>query len=496
MRLPFLARRASAATRLTQALLDHGCLALLDGAGNVIQHGEGFLAAAKGQALALAEPALSRVKAAAAEQEPLDLAAETPSGIPLALSLRPTGRASPAAILRATGMARERALEQQLEQAQRLQSVGQLAGGIAHDFNNLLTAIIASADELLASEGTETNPELAQIRASAQRGAALVRQLLAFGGRQILRPRLVALSQAVEDAAGLIGRLLGKDIHLDLALEQPSRLVRVDQTQLDQVLLNLAVNARDAMKPGGTLTIATGHRMVLEPVTEGPEHIPPGRYATLSVSDTGAGIPPDVLPRIFEPFFTTKKTTGGTGLGLATVLGIVRQSGGYLTVRSAPGQGTCFTILLPRVAGLPPTQEKLPAAIDAAKAATPVSPQAQARSLLLVEDEAPIRLLTARALRRAGWHVTESPSADEALTLSLENLACVVSDVSMPGLDGVSFVRQLRQRLPGLPAVLMSGYADQVQREALAAEHMLFLAKPFAMADLVRAAESACQAAS
>jgi len=333
------------------------------------------------------------------------------------------------------------------------------------------------------------------VRASARRGAALVAQLLAFGRRQTLMPRVLALNDAIANAAALLGRVLGEGIVLKLELEEPGRMVRVDPTQFDQVLVNLAVNARDAMAGQGTLTIASGHRLLLRAETIGAELVPPGRYATVEVRDTGAGIPPDVLPHILEPFFTTRRERGGTGLGLSTVHGIVRQSGGYLAVESQLGVGTCMRILLPRHEAAAPW-EHAPAAPPPPRTDAPASPMQG--EILLVEDEAPVRRLAERILTRRGWKVFAAACAQDALDIvegaETLHLVCVVSDVVMPGMDGPALVRALRETLPSLPAVLVSGYADAPLRAQLASEHVRFLSKPFAMEELASAVAAAVAA--
>ena len=253
-----------------------------------------------------------------------------------------------------------------------------------------------------------------------------------------------------------------------------------DPAQLDQVLLNLAVNARDAMPDGGTLTIATGHAVVLRPEGEGPGALPPGRYALLEVTDTGCGIPPEVLPRLFEPFFTTRPGQGGTGLGLATVQGIVAQSGGRITVESEPGAGTRFRIHLPR--------QEAPAALPPAPAAAAAA-IGSAGPIVLVEDEDTLRRLAERVLARAGHAVLPADGAEGALALldGAPQPAALVSDVAMPGMDGVALARRLRTRWPGLPVVLLSGYAEAALGADLAGEGLHFLAKPYAPAELLAA---------
>jgi two-component system, cell cycle sensor histidine kinase and response regulator CckA len=413
------------------------------------------------------------------------------------------------------------------EQERRLRVVGQLAGGIAHDFNNLLTAILGAADAIVGRAETpaDTVADVQQIRRGVERGAALVRQLLAFSRQQTLQPRVVAVNAAIEDAARLLHRLLGAKIVLTLELEQPGRRVMVDPGQLDQVLLNLAVNARDAMAEGGTLTLASGHETLYRPRLAGPETIPPGRYVTITVADSGAGIAEAVMPRIFEPFFTTKRAPGtsglgtsglggagpggngpggngqgglgqggtgqggtgqgGTGLGLPSVLGIVRQSGGFVEVASQVGIGTRIVVYLPRYTATE-------AALIPPRPLAPVTTGGAGRVALVVEDEAPVRLVLARALTRAGWRVLAAETAESALEMlhgpdesSDSQPSVVISDVVMPGMDGPALVRAVRRICPGIPAVLVSGYAEPVLRQDLAAADIAFLAKPYATAELL-----------
>jgi two-component system, cell cycle sensor histidine kinase and response regulator CckA len=475
---------------LDAVMADPACsVAVLDRGGAVVRAGAAFFALA-GAVPCFSEPVAGRYRAALAAGEGFVASADLLRGgtsVPVSLSLMPTGKRRRTAVLHLTDLSHERDLAEQLAQAQRLQAVGELAAGIAHDFNNLLTAILGAAIDLDVHTSAAGREDLAQIRASAQRGAALVRQLLAFGRQQTLQPRVLALNDAVRGVADLLRRLLD-GVRLELDLEEPGRMVRVDPMQLDQVLMNLAVNAGRAMPGGGTLRIATGRRLLLQAVTEGGEVIPAGRYATLEMSDTGSGIAPDILPRIFEPFFTTRRGAGGTGLGLSTVLGIVHQSGGFLSVKSVPGEGASFCITLPRYEASPMAVSPvaLPHAADQVVSAGPV---------LVVDDEAPVRGLAARALRRAGWEVIEAANGDEALEVVKGDLALVVSDVIMPGLDGLGLVRALRERQPGLKALLMSGYADARQRNALATQDIQFLGKPFRPAELVALAGDPPEAA-
>jgi len=410
------------------------------------------------------------------------------------LSVREAGPKITGAVLRFTDITPQRQLEAQLAHSQKLQATGQLAGGIAHDFNNLLTAILGAADGILAAMPTgEVGEDAQQIRASALRGAALVRQLLAFGRQQTLQPQTLAVNAVIEDVSGLLRRLLGGQVRLSLALERPGRMVRADPTQLDQVLINLAVNARDAMPRGGELTLRSGHITVYRPLTHGAETIPPGRYVMIEVQDSGEGIAPEVLPRIFDPFFTTKRDCGGSGLGLSTVHGIVRQSDGFLAVESEIGRGTSVRIYLPRWDGaeavaiprLPPVEPRPP----------PPSSDDRRPVVLLVDDEDAVRRLAERALSRAGWEVLSADSGESALELlrarapDLPGIAALVSDMVMPGMDGTALVPAVRAQLgrPGLPVILVSGYAESPLRCGLEAAEVVFLAKPYSLADLVAA---------
>ncbi|MBL6454130.1 response regulator [Belnapia sp. T6] len=388
-------------------------------------------------------------------------------------------------LLRILDRTAERRAEARLAAGARLEVIGRLAGGIAHDFNNLLGIILGgTAAARAAAPGPAVTTELAAVEDAARRGAALVGQLLAFARQQRLQPRIIELNAAITGLAPLLRRLLGEGVRLDLALEEPGRRVRVDPAQLDQVLLNLAANAREAMLAGGVLTIGTTHALVLG---EGDPSLPPGRYAVLEVRDTGCGIPPEALPRLFEPFFTTRPERGGTGLGLATVQGIVAQSGGRIAVESTPGVGTCFRIHLPRQEG-PVDQPAVPPAAVPAPGSGP---------LLLVEDEAPLRRLAERVLARAGHEVLPAESAEAALDLLEDSPppALLVSDVAMPGMDGVELARRLRQRWPSLPVVLLSGYAEAALAADLAGEGFRFLAKPYAPAELLAALGTAGQPA-
>jgi two-component system cell cycle sensor histidine kinase/response regulator CckA len=383
-------------------------------------------------------------------------------------------------------------LEAQVMQSQKLQAVGELAAGVAHDFNNLLTAVIGAADEVLARgpADPDTIDDLRQIRSSADRGADLVRQLLTFGRQQALQPRIVAINDAVQSLAGLLRRLLGSNVALELNLDSPGPAVRMDPTQLDQVLVNLAVNARDAMRGGGRLTLCTRSITLDQAFVQGGETISPGCYGVVEVQDTGTGIPAEMLFRIFDPFFTSKRDQGGSGLGLFTVQSIVQRSGGFLAVESEEGRGTRFRIHLPRheqetAESLPPPNTpRAPAAADPG-----------GRTVLLVDDDDGVRTMTGRALRKRGWTVIAVDSGDAALAWLHEDaaragsLSIIVSDAMMPGIGGPALVRAVQALQPGLPAILTSGYAETAIPGGRAAGWMQFLAKPYTLQAIMAVVE-------
>ena len=411
-----------------------------------------------------------------------------------AVALREADEAVSGVILQFNDITAQTQLEAQLLQSQKLQAVGQLAGGIAHDFNNLLTAVIGAADDALARVTADPDmvEDLEHIRASAERGASLVRQLLAFGRQQTLQPRAIAINAAVQSITTLLRRLLGSTIKLELELEQPDRTIRVDPTQLDQVLVNLAVNARDAMPNGGQLTLRTGHVTLYRALTRGEEAIPPGRYVMIEVQDTGVGIPAEILPRIFDPFFTTRREKGGSGLGLSTVHGIVRQSDGFVAVDSLVGKGTRIRLYLPRHDGDAVDIPLAPvwAPIEKPHAALPEG-RTDAGTILVVDDEDSVRRLAVRALSRANWTVIEAASGEAAMALlsarAGARLDAIVSDVVMPGMDGRTLVRAVRELYPALPALLASGYAQDSVRGDLSTEGITFIPKPYTLKALVEA---------
>lgn len=411
----------------------------------------------------------------------LDAMADDPDAA-VELHCRPL-RGEPGALLRLQDITEQRRLRSQLTAASRMQAIGQLAGGVAHDFNNLLATISVSAEAALARRpGGETEADLEQILDSAGRGARLVGQLLAFASAQPMQPRILELGDAILAAEPLLRRLVGGAVRIDLTLDRGVAPVRLDPTQLDQLLLNLAANARDAMEGGGRLRIALFGRTLSRPLSGAEGPVPEGAWVVLEVADQGCGMAPAVLRRVFEPFFTTRRGKGGTGLGLSTVLGVVRQSGGHLSIRSREGQGTSVRLWLPP-ADAAAAAEPPPAVVAQQPARSP------GRRVLLVEDEAPLRRLALRALEAAGHSVVEAEDVEGAYAAIAAGMPdLVVTDVMLAGGgDGYVLARALRERYPALPIMLVSGYAEGAVGRDLGAEGLGFLAKPFRTADLVAA---------
>lgn len=379
-------------------------------------------------------------------------------------------------------------LEAQFNQSQKMQAVGQLAGGIAHDFNNLLTAISGHCDLLLLRHDREDGDfaDLEQIRQNANRAAALVSQLLAFSRKQTLKPERLDLQDLLADLTHLLKRLLGEKILLRFSHDPLLGPIRADRRRLEQVLMNLVVNARDAMPDGGTIRIETEALALTEPLLRDKATVPAGEYSVIRVSDTGCGIAPDKIDKIFEPFFTTKRVGEGTGLGLSTVYGIVKQSGGYVFVQSEPGQGTRFDLLFPVHDLAEGDHGAVPA--PPAETAPRLTLRKDAGVVLLVEDEAPVRAFASRALRLRGYTVLEAENAEDALK-TLEDPAVevdvFVTDVVMPGLDGPTWVKRALEDRPGVKVVFVSGYAEDCLSEDQARiPNSVFLPKPFSLTDL------------
>jgi two-component system, cell cycle sensor histidine kinase and response regulator CckA len=390
-----------------------------------------------------------------------------------------------------------RTLENQINQSQKMDTVGQLAGGIAHDFNNVLSAIMMANDFLLNAH-KPTDPsfqDIMQIKQNATRAATLVRQLLAFSRRQTLRPQVLDLGDVLSDLTMLLRRLIGEKVKLDLVHGRDLWPVKVDVSQLEQVIVNLAVNARDAMPDGGKLSVRTANVTSEEAGKLSYKGMPAAEYVRIDVVDTGTGIPADIVDKIFEPFFSTKEVGKGTGLGLSTVYGIVKQTGGFVYVDSEAGKGTSFHIFLPRHH---PEQEVVPEPPAASGAVKEVPVESKPRAdltgqgtILLVEDEEGLRSLNARGLRSRGYSVIEASNGVEALeALEEKNGAVdlVVSDVVMPEMDGPTLLKTMRERNPDLKIIFVSGYAEDAFEKSLPEnQQFAFLPKPFTLSQLVAA---------
>ena len=377
-------------------------------------------------------------------------------------------------------------LEVQFAQSQKMQAVGQLAGGVAHDFNNLLTAMIGFCDLLLlrSPPGDPSFADIMQIKQNANRAANLVRQLLAFSRQQTLQPRVLNITDVLYELQHLLERLIGENIKLDVVHGRDLGLAKVDQGQLEQVIINLAVNARDAMPGGGTLTIRTANFRQERALRRGHEVMPPAEYVLIEVADTGVGISKDNLARIFDPFFSTKELGSGTGLGLSTVYGIVKQTGGFVFVTSTPSRGAVFEIYLPRYEA---PDGALPARPDAAEPAA-VKDLTGHGTIMLVEDDDPVRIFGARALRNKGYTVIEAKSGEGALDLirsATEKIDLLITDVVMPRMDGPSLVREVREIHPDMKVIFISGYTEDAFRQRLDSDSDIdFLAKPFSLKQL------------
>lgn len=401
-----------------------------------------------------------------------------------------------AAIIYATETTAQRALESQFAQSQKMQAVGQLAGGIAHDFNNVLSAIMMATDFLLNAH-RPTDPsfqDIMQIKQNANRAASLVRQLLAFSRRQTLRPQVLDLGEVLSDLTMLLRRLIGEKVSLEVTHGRDLWPVKVDISQFEQVVVNLAVNARDAMPDGGKLNVRTATVTAEECARYAYPALPAADYALVEVSDTGTGIPPEIVDKIFEPFFSTKDVGKGTGLGLSTVYGIVKQTDGFIFVDSEVGRGTTFRIFLPRY--IPSAEEasaeqtvSAPALVPAEEPQKPVADLTGHGTILLVEDEEGLRGLNARGLISRGYTVLEAANGVEAIQVLEERAGevdLVVSDVVMPEMDGPTLLKEMRRRNPDLKMIFVSGYAeDAFEKNLPEGGQFAFLPKPFTLKQLV-----------
>jgi signal transduction histidine kinase len=383
--------------------------------------------------------------------------------------------------LQAALAARVRELEDALSGAQKMEAIGRLAGGVAHDFNNLLTIILNGADMVLAGDRLDDRQRelLHMVRQAGERGAGLTQQLLAFSRKQILSPEVLDLNALVADLQRMLRRLINEDIELATVLDpQPGR-VQADRGQLVQVIMNLVVNARDAMPLGGRLTITTRNEEVAEPRGRGPRSVPPGSYVVLGIRDTGCGMDEGTLGHLFEPFFTTKGPGQGTGLGLATVYGIVKQSGGAIQVESAPNQGATFCIFLPR------TEKELAPATGAG----PAPARCPGReTVLLVEDEDQVRVMARRVLESNDYTVLEARDGTEALHIGLQArgpIHLMLTDVVLPRTSGPQLAGRLEPLRPNMKILFMSGYTDDaITQHSVASSGRPFLQKPFTAAGL------------
>jgi len=383
-------------------------------------------------------------------------------------------------------------LEEQLRQAQKMEAVGRLAGGVAHDFNNILTAIRGYSDLLLLgfARNDPRRADVEEIQSATERAAGLTRQLLAFSRRQVLQPKVLDLNAVIAGAEKLLRRLIGEHIRLVVRFEPALGAIRADAVQVEQVVINLAVNAREAMPGGGTLTIETANVLADVGAQSGERApMPPGRYVELRVVDTGVGMNAETKRRLFEPFFTTREMGKGTGLGLATVYGIVKQSGGFIWVESEPGRGTTFTLQLPRVEGSADSPDGAPSAQQELRGT---------ETILVVEDEAAVRAVVCRALRAHGYTVLEAEDAARALQLASPpdlHLDLLLTDVVMPGLSGTALAQRLLEERPDLRVVFMSGYTDEaLGRHGVLEPGTRFIQKPFASDDLLRVVRDALDA--
>ncbi len=375
-----------------------------------------------------------------------------------------------------------KSLEAQFVQSQKMQAIGQLAGGVAHDFNNLLTAISGHCDLLLLrhDQGDSDYNDLVQINQNANRAASLVSQLLAYSRKQTLRPEVMDLRDTMSDLTHLLNRLVGEKVILSLTHDPTLWSIRADKRQLEQVVMNLVVNARDAMPEGGEIRLTTENVTLTEPFNRDRAVVAPGRYVKVTVADEGAGIPSDKLQKVFEPFFTTKRTGEGTGLGLSTAYGIVKQTGGFIFVDSDRGAGSRFFLLLPAYDPVEDVPEAAPLPLTDD---TPMD-----GVVLLVEDEAPVRAFASRALQMRGFTVLEAESAEDALELLKDDTLDIdvfVTDVVMPGMNGPSWVQQALKSRPDARVVFISGYAEEDFGDTQARiPNSVFLPKPFSLTDL------------
>jgi len=475
--------------RIIGANAAFGRLLLTGGSSTGEQASDVLCSSAEPETRQSVEGSLKLALAGRAGQQPAEIAIGPNREFTRRVFMSPLGhskKAREAAVLYVIDATEQKALELRFAQSQKMEAVGNLAGGIAHDFNNVLTAIIGFSDLLLQTH-RQTDPaykDIMNIKSSANRAASLVQKLLAYSRRQTLQTEALRLDEVLTDLAALLKRSIGEKIQLKLVSGRDLWSVKTDKTQLEQVVLNLAVNARDAMLPeGGVLTIRTKNISERESQKLGHHGMALGEYVLLEVEDTGIGMTPDIMKHIFEPYFTTKGVGKGTGLGLAGAYGLVKQTGGYIFPESEPGKGTTFRVYLPRVQA------------DAEDAALPKATRKERKGdltgsgrVLLVEDEDIVRSFAVRALKRQGYEVLEASTGIEALEVMAKNVGrvdIVVSDVVMPEMDGPTLLKELRKKNPEMKIIFMSGYPNEAFRNSLDEnEQFAFLPKPFSLPQL------------
>ncbi|MEG3165604.1 response regulator [Sphingomonas sp. PB2P19] len=503
---PAIGANAAAHVRSLVSLMPFG-MALVDREGRFQQMNDAFLRAAGVNAVApplypgdlvvredkaAVADAIRRFASGATHSTDMAVRLKDHPDEPVALTIAGArGLGDAAVLLSLKDNSEESRLKREVAQATKMQAVGQLAGGVAHDFNNILTAIIGHCDLMMMrhSPGDSDYDDIQQIRTNSNRAASLTRQLLAFSRQQTLRPQILQLPDVVSEVSNLLKRLMGENVRLDMTHGRNLGPVRADPGQLEQVVVNLAVNARDAIlaadpRGGGTLSISTRAISSADVRQLGSDILPVADYTALVVHDTGAGIAPEILPKIFEPFFTTKEFGKGTGLGLSTVYGIVKQSGGYIFADSKPGQGATFTMYLPVHAA--PAAPRL----AAPKPATKPADLWGTGTILLVEDEDMVRSVAERALTRQGYSVLTAENGEIGLQVLEKNGRpdLLISDVVMPTMDGPTMVRRAREKYPDLPVLFMSGYAEEQLRRSIDLDNVAFLPKPFSVQQLAEAA--------
>lgn len=434
--------------------------------------------------------------------DPVELEMHLPNGsmvtVSLYMSLMPDLEGREYAVVHLIDTTDQKNLEMRFAHSQKMQAVGQLAGGVAHDFNNLLTAMIGFCDLLLMRHpaGDPSFADIMQIKQNANRAANLVRQLLAFSRRQTLQPKVLDFTDTMAELSNLIRRLIGENIELNMVHGRDLWPLKADQGQLEQVIINLAVNARDAMRDGGTLTIRTSNVTINRDHPIDPEFCPPsqediianGEFIQIEIIDTGEGIARNMIEKIFEPFFSTKEVGHGTGLGLSTVYGIIKQTGGYVFVKSRVGLGTTFALFIPRYI----KQQTEEATETENEDVAAVSDLTGTATILLVEDETPVRIFAARALRNKGYEVLEADCGENAIEVFggyQGNVEVIISDVVMPGMNGPSMVDELEKRFPDkmkeMEVIFISGYAEDAFIDSYGTDREFnFLPKPFTLKQL------------